>query len=194
MEQTLNYNKRYTFADYLTWIDDKRRELYEGFINLMSAPTRYHQKVSGTLYYKIYTHLLNHKCDVYSAPFDVRLPKNGEKNDSEIYTVVQPDIVVVCDPKKLDDKGCLGAPDLVVEITSKSTRRKDLKDKFQIYEKAGVKEYWIAFPETKTLQIFFLNNEKFEFDKFYVEGDKATSKIFSQLEVDVEEIFKDDLL
>ena len=188
---TLNLNKRYTFADYLTWFDDKRRELYEGFINMMSAPTRKHQKISGGIFYKIYHHLNNKKCEVYSAPFDVRLPKNGESEDNKIYTVVQPDIVVVCDPKKLDDKGCIGAPDLIVEILSSGTSKNDLKDKYLLYEKAGVNEYWIASPFAHNIDVFILNKKnKYELKGMYVEGDKISPTIFPDLVIEINDIFK----
>lgn len=192
MELILDLNKQYTFADYLQWFDDKRRELFEGFVKKMPAPTRYHQKVSGILFLKFGNYLTDKKCEVYSAPFDVRLPQNGETDDDKIHTVVQPDIVVVCSPEKLDEKGCIGAPDLIIEITSKSTGRKDLRDKYLIYEKSGVKEYWIAFPETKSINIFLLNDSgKYELEKIYVEGDIISPVLFPDLNIDVEEVFKE---
>ncbi len=190
----LNPSKRYTYADYIGWLDNKRRELYNGFINLMSAPTRLHQEASGTIFGNLFIFLKNKRdCKVYSAPFDVRLPtKNGETKDGEIYTVVQPDIVVICDPKKLDKKGCIGAPDLVVEILSPSTSKNDLKYKYYIYEKAGVKEYWIAFPAEKVIQIFLLNsNNKYELKQIFVEDDKISPFLFPEISIDINEIFRD---
>ena len=108
----LDMSKRYTYADYLTWLDDKRRELIDGFIHLMSAPLRRHAGVSAKLSIRIGTFIENRKgkCRTYYAPFDVRLPLNGTKDDDKIYDVVQPDICVVCDLKKLDERGCIGAP------------------------------------------------------------------------------------
>lgn len=186
----LNINKRYTYADYLTWFDDKRRELIDGFINLMSGPTRKHQKVSIIIVNKIYNFLENKKCEVYSAPFDVRLPKNNETADSKIYNVVQPDIVVVCDPKKLDDKGCIGAPDLIVEILSSGTSKRDLKDKYFLYEESGVTEYWIAYPNEKTIHIFILNSKnKYELNGMYVEGDTISPSMFPELIIEITDVF-----
>jgi Uma2 family endonuclease len=99
-------------------------------------------------------------CQVFYAPFDVRLPKKlQEKADNQIYTVVQPDICVVCDPAKLDERGCVGAPDMVVEILSPSSLKYDLRDKFDIYEAAGVKEYWVVAPEEKSINVFILQQD-----------------------------------
>ena len=187
----LDLNKRYTYADYLTWFDDKRRELIDGFINFMTGPLRKHQKASGILFNRIFNLLKNKKCEIYSAPFDVRLPINGETKDGKIYNVVQPDLVVVCDPNKLDEKGCLGAPDLIVEILSPSTSKKDLKDKYQLYEKSGVKEYWVAYPDHKHINIFILNKKnKYELKGMYFEGDKISPSMFPELEIDISEVFE----
>ena len=122
MELTLDLKKRYTYADYLNWADDKMRELIDGFIRMMApAASSHHQRTSGKLITRLTNLIENNKgnCEVYPAPFDVRLPKNGEKANEKIYNVVQPDICVVCDPSKIDERGCLGAPDLVVEIHGK---------------------------------------------------------------------------
>ncbi len=188
--ETLNLNKRYTYADYLTWFDDKRRELIDGFINLMAGPPRKHQETSGNIFLKFGNHLINKKCKVYSAPFDVRLPKKGETNSSKIYNVVQPDIVVICDPEKLDDRGCIGPPDLIVEILSPSTSKRDLKDKFFLYEKSGVIEYWIAFPNEKSIHIFLLNSKnKYELKGMYIEDDKISPSMFPDLIINITDIF-----
>jgi len=188
----LDPNKRYTFADYLTWADDKRRELFNGLVQLMTpAPIRHHQEVAINISTELHVFLKKQKCKVYSAPFDVRLQKNGETKNDSIYTVVQPDIVVVCDMNKLDDKGCIGAPDFIVEIISPSTSKIDLKDKYFIYEEAGVKEYWIAFPNEKSIHKFVLNNKnKYQLIGMFVEGDKISPSIFPNLELDITEIFE----
>ena len=187
----LDLNKQYTFADYLTWLDDKRRELIDGFINLMTpAPLRNHQKISREILTEFAIFLKKKKCEVYSAPFDVRLPKNGEKEDNKIYNVVQPDIIVVCDPLKLDEKGCIGAPDLIVEILSKSTRKRDMQDKFFLYQNSGVNEYWIAYPNEITIHKFVLNKKnKYELKGMFVEGDKISPTIFPDLKIDITEVF-----
>ena len=116
----LDLNKRYSYADYLTWIDDLRRELIDGFIKLFPAPRMAHAKVSFNITWHLGAILKKNKgnCEVFYAPFDVRFPKDGETENDKIYTVVQPDICVVCDPSKLDEAGCCGAPDMIVEIFS----------------------------------------------------------------------------
>ena len=191
MELTLDNSKRYTYADYLTWVDDKRRELINGFVNLMTtAPARLHQKVSGYLFGDFHHYLKNKRCEVYSAPFDVRLPKNDDKTDDKIYNVVQPDITVICDPEKLDDRGCIGAPDLIVEILSPSTSKRDLTDKYDLYEKSGVKEYWIARPNENTIQKFILSNKlKYEFMGTFTEDTKISPDIFPKLQIEISKVF-----
>ncbi len=187
----LDKNKRYSYQDYLSWIDDKRRELINGFVKLMTpAPSRIHQKISMNLLYFFHHFLMGKKCEVYPAPFDVRLPINGKKEDKEIYDVVQPDISVICDHKKLDDRGCLGAPDLIVEILSKATSEKDLKEKFQLYERSGVREYWIADPVYNTIQVFILNSgHKYELRNIYVKGDTLSPSIFPELTITIDDVF-----
>ncbi len=136
---------KFTYRDYLHWPDDERWELIDGVAyNMSPAPNRIHQKISGELHRQIANYLIGKQCEVYAAPFDVRLPATGEKND-EITTVVQPDITIVCDKSKLDKKGCKGSPDLVIEILSPYTAKKDMKEKHFLYEKFAVKEYWIVY-------------------------------------------------
>jgi Uma2 family endonuclease len=189
----LDMNKRYTFADYLTWWDDKRRELIDGFVHKMTpAPVRKHQKISFQFTLSFGNYLLGKKCEVYHAPFDVRLPKNRETEPDKIYNVVQPDITVVCDPDKLDEKGCIGAPDLIVEIISKSSAKRDMKDKYNLYEESGVREYWIAFPEENAIYKFVLSDAgKYELEGMYVEGDIIKPHIFPDLEMEISKIFED---
>jgi Uma2 family endonuclease len=174
MELTLDLNKRYTYADYLTWFDDKRRELLDGIVHLFAAaPSKRHQKVAGRLFAKMFNIIEKHKgtCEVYHAPFDVRLPKNGERADDKIYTVVQPDVCIVCDPAKLDDQGCLGAPDLMVEVKSISTRDYDMTEKFRLYEASGVLEYWIVSPFDNMVDVFLLQpNGKYDEGTRYTSG------------------------
>ena len=188
----LDLNKRYTYADYLTWMDEKRRELYDGFIKMMSpAPSRKHQKISATLVKIWGVYLEKKNCEVYHAPSDVRLPKNKNKNDNIIYTVVQPDIYVVCDLSKLDDRGCLGAPDLIIEIVSPKNSRRDVKDKFEIYQQHGVREYWIVNPNDEYVNVFVLDEKgKFQFSGMYAGDDKIPVNIFNgDLSIDLTEVF-----
>jgi Uma2 family endonuclease len=189
----IDQNKRYTFADYLTWMDEKRRELINGFVNLMTpAPSTRHQIISGGIYGQLWQKLKKNKCNVFAAPFDVRFPsKNGEVSDDKVHTVVQPDICIICDEAKLDDKGCIGAPDLIVEILSHSSVKKDVEDKFKLYEENGVKEYWIVHPNDETLSVFFLENGKYLHQGIYTSGSKVKIGIFEgKLSIDLGFVFK----
>jgi Uma2 family endonuclease len=194
-----NPDTRYTYADYLSWEDDIRREICNGIVWLMSAPTRFHAKISGSIVWLLSTFIKKRRkkakgmCEIYDAPFDVRLPKNGETADNKIYTVVQPDICIVCDPSKLDDKGCIGAPDMVVEIISPSTGRRDLDYKLHLYEEAGVREYWVVYPESKGITVFLLredgtydNGIGYQFDV------KIPVHIFGDVEFRLKELFGDE--
>ena len=185
---------RYTYADYLTWLDDKRRELIDGFIHLMAGPVRRHGRISLKLSLRIgyFIEKNKGKCHVYYAPFDVRLPIHGSTDDDKVYDVVQPDICVICDLTKLDDKGCIGAPDLIIEVLSPSTLKKDWCYKLSLYERAGVKEYWIVDPKTKLVYVFLLQSDgKYEEETIYESGQKAPVSIFEGLEIDLDEIFED---
>lgn len=190
----LDMNKMYSYADYLTWQVRERLELIKGHIFKMSpAPMRYHQELSGALHREFSAYLKRKPCKVFYAPFDVRLPKTkAEDRDDQIYTVVQPDIVVVCDKAKLDRRGCLGAPDLIIEILSPSTATKDVKDKFALYEESGVREYWIVHPEEAILEIFKLDDaKKYQLEKIYTREDVVKVGIFENLSIDLREIFED---
>jgi len=187
----LDLTKRYTYADYLTWLDNQRRELYNGFIKLMSpAPRKIHQRISSFLHIEIGYFLKKKKCQIYAAPFDVRLPQKS-KSDKEIFTLVQPDLCIICNPEKLDDKGCIGAPDMIIEIISKSSAKNDAIEKYNIYEEAGVLEYWIVYPETELVHVFLLENGKFQLKKIYASDDKIEVHIFKgELIIDLNEIFE----
>ena len=188
---------RYSYADYLTWTDDKMREIIDGMVYLFSAPVRKHAAAVRTLLWKA-CHFIDRrkgKCKIYTAPFDVRLPKNGETDNDKIYNVVQPDIVVICDPSKLDDGGCIGAPDLIVEVNSPSTSKRDLNLKFNLYEESGVKEYWVVYPADKAASVFILQpNGKYDAGKTY-EVLRGTTKVpvktLKGLVIDLEELFED---
>jgi len=190
----LDLTKKYSYADYLTWEFNERVELIKGWIYKMSpAPKRKHQRVSLKLTLQLVNFLDTCGCQVYEAPFDVRLKKN-KGSDSEVNTVVQPDISVFCDLSKLDDRGAIDAPDLVVEVTSDSTMKKDYNEKFNIYEENGVREYWIVNPDSHSMEIFKLDNDKFESVGVFNIHDGATevnSVIFPDLKVNLIEIFKD---
>lgn len=147
--------ERYTFADVLTWPDDERAELIDGEVVMMApAPSREHQGISMELSRQLANYLEGKKCKAYHAPFDVRLFEKEGDAPEDVDTVVEPDLVVICDQSKLDDRGCKGAPDMVVEILSPSTRRHDRLVKLGLYQRAGVREYWIVSPEEQTVQVF----------------------------------------
>jgi Uma2 family endonuclease len=190
----LDESLRYTYADYLTWLDDKRRELINGFIHLMSAPMRMHARVSQKAYKAIdrFIEMNKGKCHIYYAPFDVRFPSNNETADNKIYNVVQPDICVICDLSKLDDKGCIGAPDLIVEVLSPSTLKYDWHYKFNLYESGGVREYWIVDPKAKLVNAFILQPDgNYDLGTVYDCTQKAPVHIFKGLEIDLNELFED---
>ncbi len=144
---------RYTFADVLTGEEDERIELIGGEVVMMSPPSRIHQEISGALFAQLYSYLEGKPCRVYAAPFAVRLFEKDGETPEDIDTMVEPDLSVVCDSGKLDERGCKGAPDLVIEILSPSTRRHDRLVKLGLYQQAGVQEYWIVNPEDKTVQV-----------------------------------------
>jgi Uma2 family endonuclease len=142
--EQLNLNEKYTYLDYLSWQLKERVELIRGYIVKMSpAPNVRHQRISGFIFRQLGNYLESQNCEVFHAPFDVRL--SSSKGD-EIDTVVQPDICVICDPKQLDEQGCIGAPTLVIEILSPGNTQNEMKDKFKLYESAGVQEYWLIDP------------------------------------------------
>lgn len=191
----LDLSKTYTYADYLTWRFGEAVELLKGKILAMSpAPSRKHQAVSRQLSILIFNYFTAKKCEAYAAPFDVRFPTNpNAKRDKDIYTVVQPDFCVICDREKLDDRGCIGAPDLIAEIVSIGTEKRDRKDKRDLYEEFGVREYWIADPYERLVEVYVLD-EKGCYGKsaIYGEGDSFHSFLFPDLAIQVDEVFVGD--
>jgi Uma2 family endonuclease len=188
----LDLDKKYNYAEYLTWRFKERVELIMGKIFKMSpAPTATHQGVSMLIVGAFFNYLKGKSCRVFHAPFDVRLSKTSSTSDKDVETVVQPDICVICDLAKIDEKGCNGAPDLIVEITSKSSVQKDLHEKYELYEQVGVKEYWIVYPTEKSLTVFILENGKYIPSKPMTTGDIVRSNVLPDLNLDLEEIFQD---
>lgn len=188
----LDLDKTYTYADYLTWQFQERLELIKGKIFKMSpAPSRKHQKISIRLTKDILLFLDKGPCELYVAPFDVRLsPPKNNKDDNKIYSVVQPDLCVICDLEKLDDRGCLGAPDWIIEILSPGNNKKELDQKFSLYEENGVREYWIVHPAEETVTVFELSTEgQYIFRKMYPTGTKVPVGIFPGFAIDLNEIF-----
>ena len=182
--------KKYTYGDYLTWPEGERWEIIEGTAYMCAAPNRAHQKVSSIIGGMLYVYLQDKTCEYYAAPFDVRLPKE-KQNDKETENVVQPDIVVICDISKLDDKGCKGAPDFIIEILSPSSLSVDYITKLHLYEKHGVREYWIVHPVDKVVMVYLLNKKgKYEMPVIYMQTDKIKVSIFDELTINLEEVFK----
>ena len=180
---------RYTYADYLTWEDDQRVELIKGKVfRFAAAPRTNHQRVSGKIFAALYAFLQGKPCEVFPAPFDVRLPSRSLKNE-DIDTVVQPDLCVICDPKKLDELGCIGAPDLIVEILSPGNNRKELQNKYEVYEESGVTEYWIIHPDEGTLLIYMLENGKYIPSRLFTLGDVVRSKAITGFNLNLDEVF-----
>ncbi|MFZ4797665.1 MAG: Uma2 family endonuclease [Bacteroidia bacterium] len=178
----------YSYADYLTFKVEEMVELIKGKVFKMTAPKRVHQKISWNLSREIAVYLKQKKCQAFSAPFDVRLPVKSKKNE-DIFTVVQPDICVICDLEKLDDYGCVGAPDLVIEILSEGNNRKELKYKYEVYEESGVLEYWIINPMGQTLTINTLVNGKYQTSRLLTTGDEVTTPILPEFVLKLDDVF-----
>lgn len=152
-------NESWNYAQYTTWNDNERWEIIDGVVyNMSPAPNRFHQQYIGAIFVQFYQALKGKPCQAFIAPFDVRFIDPDNQSDSEITNVVQPDILIVCDQKKLDVKGCRGTPDLIVEVLSPSTMKKDRNEKFKLYEKYGVQQYWLIYPGEDTIEIFTLEN------------------------------------
>ena len=178
-------NGIYSYADYLVWKIKERVELLKGKILEMSAPSPIHQEISGNLQGALFVFLKNSRCKLYTAPFDVRFPQKGE---SQVYTVVQPDLCVVCDLEKIDSKGCVGAPDLVVEILSPGNSKKEMKSKFALYQEEGVREYWIVDPDRELVFVYVAENKKFR-PTLPITDDYVRSTIFPNFSIHTADIF-----
>lgn len=185
----LDPNGTYTYADYLKWQFEESVELIKGKLYRMSpAPKRAHQLAVSHLLIDIGSFLGNQSCQIYTAPFDVRLPVRNERKPDQLHTVVQPDICIVCDISKLDDSGCLGAPDWVIEIISPRTAKNDFNEKFNLYEESGVGEYWIIQPKEKAVNVYVLENGTYALVDVYESGE-IPSCTFPDLLVSHERIF-----
>ena len=180
----------YTYADYLTWKFEERLELFRGEIFRMSSVNTKHQLVLGNLHLSIGNYLEGRNCKSFIAPYDIRLPVKNRKKDNEITTVLQPDLCIVCDPDKIDERGVCGAPDLVIEILSPGNSHKEVRLKFELYEEAGVREYWIVHPVEGTVVIYYLDDTgRFGGGKIYASGDIVPVSVVPGLKIDVSDIF-----
>ncbi len=187
----LDLNKKYSYADYLLWKIKERVELFKGMIAEMSpAPSTTHQRVLLILTRIFDAFFIHHSCSLFFAPIDVRLlNKKKSTKDKDIYTVVQPDLIVVCNENKIDERGCLDAPDLVVEILSPGNSNKEMNIKYELYEEAGVQEYWIIHPAERQLLIYVLENGIFIGKKPIIESENAISYLFPKLKFPLKKLF-----
>jgi len=182
-------SKRFTYGDYQKWDDGERWELINGeAYNMSPAPRRVHQEILTNLIGQLWNQLQGKPCKVYPAPFDVRLPQ-GSETDEESSNVVQPDLSVICDPKKLDEKGCLGAPDLIIEILSPGSHSRDKMEKFNLYEMAGVKEYWVVSPEEEMVEVFLLEEGTYGRPNTYNAKNTVTIGVLKDMSVDLSKVF-----
>lgn len=189
----LDFSKRYSYADYLTWKFSERVELIKGWLFKMSpGASMKHQQVSLNLGSALHQALRGSKCKVFQAPFDVRfLNASKSTNNKEIFDVVQPDLFIVCDPNKIDDKGCVGAPDVVFEILSKGNTKRDTIEKFELYQEHLVKEYWIISPQDEIVNVFDLKDNQFVFRSMYARDAIIPVMTLENISVNGEDLFEE---
>ena len=189
----LDPNATYSYADYLTWQFTEWVELIKGkFQRPMAGAGQFHQVVLGNLLSTIRPHLKGQPCRVIAAPFDVRLTTGGANGDDQILTVVQPDLFVVCDRAKLDERGCLGAPDWIIEIVSPGNTARDTRTKFDLYQESGVTEYWLVYPGLKNVAAFVLHGDRYELTAEYAAPGPVPSHTLPALPLEWADIFADD--
>lgn len=186
-------SRYFTFRDYLSWPEEERWELIEGEAFMMSTPLVRHQRLCARLFRILDAHFRDRPCEAFFAPVAVLAPKPGAA-DEESDTVLEPDLVVVCDPSKLRERYIRGAPDLVVEVLSPSTAKRDLNDKLAIYARLGVREYWVAEPAARWLHRYSPGKVEGSFAEPLVRelGDgkgRFESAAFAGLGFDLEEVF-----
>ena len=189
----LDPNKHYTYLDCLSWYEGYRCEIINGVAKELPPVYTAHARVFANLLFHLYSYIKDYecKCGIYGGIFDVRLPKNGETDYDKIDTVVQPDICVICDLSKLDELGCCGAPDMIVEVLSPATLIRDVTEKFALYEEHGVKEYWIVLPNDKAIIVFLLQeNGKYDEGTVYEWGGKIPVSVLDNYLMDLDDIFK----
>jgi Uma2 family endonuclease len=177
-------NEYYTYADYVTWDDDQRWELIDGKPYLMSAPTFNHQSILGEIFRQLASFLKGKKCKALFAPFDVRL-----NHDTLDDTVVQPDVLVICDRSKLSDgKALRGAPDLAVEVLSPSNPKHDTLLKYKKYMESGVQEYWVVDPTLKSVHVHILRDGKY-YSEHYSDMDSVPVYVLEGCVVELRDVF-----
>jgi Uma2 family endonuclease len=189
-EPVFDYSQSYTYGDYLKFEIEEMVEIIRGKIFRMSpAPRVKHQKISGNLYFKLMQNLKNTTCFVFYAPVDIVLPIENKKRNKST-TVVQPDICVICDPKIIEEKAIFGVPDFIIEIVAGKDVKKDTQIKFDLYQEAGVGEYWIVLADIKLVEVYILENDKYQRLNAFSEDDLVPVKTIPGLEIRIEEIFE----
>ena len=179
----------FTFADYLTWNENEHIELIDGEAVRMAPPSTVHQLISGELSRQLANFLEGKKCRAIPAPFAIRLFEGEDDTPADVQTVVEPDISVICDRSKLDEHGCKGAPDMVIEILSPSTRRHDRLVKLNLYQRAGVKEYWIVSPSEQTVEVFLLKDGWLVPHGFYEKDGIAKVNVLEGCFIELSKVF-----
>ena len=189
----LDLNQAYSYADYLSWHFTEYVELIKGkLVRKISAPTSEYQQIATNLTVEIGRYLKRKSCQVYAAPFDVRLLRSPGNGDAQIQTVVQPDLSIICDRSKIDKRGCLGAPDWIIEIVSPSSLLLDTRTKFDLYAENGVREYWIVLPGEQAITAYALGAEgQYEPSGTYVEPGLMPSHVLPELAIEWADIFEE---
>ena len=187
----LPQERRYTYADLLSWDDDTRYELYDGVPVALASPSFEHQVISGEIYRQLANYALGKPCNVVAAPIDVRLFEQDGDAPEDVDIVVQPDLLAVCDKNKIDRRGVHGAPDLVIEILSDTTRRNDQLVKYRWYQKAGVREYWIVDPVERIVLIHTLEDGQYSSPNAYGAASTAPVGITEDGTVDLSLVFSE---
>ncbi len=190
----LDLSATYSYADYLTWQLEETVELIKGKVMAMApAPNIKHQRISRNMLRPIDNYFKHKTCEIFIAPFDVKLynSKKIRLSDQDAYSVVQPDLCVICDPKKLTEQGCNGAPDWIIEVLSPGNTKKEMRLKYGLYQENGVIEYWMVYPYEQAVYQFVLNEgtEKYQLFAMYVGDDMAKPYLFPELEIDLAEVF-----
>lgn len=190
----LDMNGSYNYADYLTWRLDQTVELIKGKIFTISpAPNVKHQRISRNLFKPIVNYLADKRREVFSAPFDVKLydRRKSKLSDREVFSVVQPDLCVICDKDRLTEQGCDGAPDWIIEVLSPGNNKKELRFKYDLYQESGVGEYWLVFPYERAVQQFVLDRdgEAYRLHALYPGDETAQPYLFPELKIDLAEVF-----
>lgn len=188
-EPVIDYNKMYTYGDYLKLEIDEMVEIIRGKILRMSpAPRIKHQNINGNIYFRLRQQLDGKSCKVFNAPVDVVLPIANKKRTKST-TIVQPDICVICDPNIIEETAVFGVPDFVIEIVAGKDVKRDTQYKYSVYEEAGVGEYWIVFGEMRFVEVFILENGKYQRLNTFSEDDIIPVKTLPGLSISIDDIF-----